>query len=331
MDLLLICLLSVLFGSAASWVLSFIAPKFGLIDYPNKRSSHREPTPKGGGVGILITFVFASLFFKIPGGFWIPATFLSLISLFGDRFDFSPKIRLPVQFVAAFALLLTMNPIQLFQTNRLILILPLSVFIVGTVNFYNFMDGINGISAITGIVAFGLLAFLYFDVEADKLFSLLSLCICLSCIGFLPFNIPKARIFMGDVGSILLGFVFASMVIVLAKNFQDFISLSSLLFPFYADELSTMAIRIRDGENLLHPHRRHLYQLLVNEKGIPHWEVSIVFGLLQLIIGVSFMWLKPLGIIVNLFLLAAYFGLFIGCSVIVRRNLYRSTSELENV
>ena len=75
---------------------------------------------------------------------------------------------------------------------------------------------------------------------------------------------------MGDVGSILLGFVFAAMVVVLSKSFLDFVCLWSFIFPFYADELSTMAVRIKDGENLLRPHRRHLNQLLANEKGIAY-------------------------------------------------------------
>jgi Fuc2NAc and GlcNAc transferase len=120
---------------------------------------------------------------------------------------------------------------------------------------------------------------------------------------------PKARVFMGDVGSILLGFVFAGMVVWLSKSLLDFICLAAFLFPFYADELTTMGVRIRDGENLLRPHRRHLYQLLANEKGISHWKVSLSYCLLQLSVGCSILLLKSYGILpVFLFLGLCYLG-----------------------
>ena len=126
---------------------------------------------------------------------------------------------------------------------------------------------------------------------------------------------------MGDVGSILLGFAFAGMVVCLSKSFLDFVCLTSFLFPFYADELATMAARIKDGENLFKPHRRHLYQLLANEKGIAHWKVSIAYGLLQLMVGISVLLLRPFGISVILILLALYFLAFIVVSSTIRKTL----------
>ena len=146
---------------------------------------------------------------------------------------------------------------------------------VGTANIYNFMDGINGIAAITAIVGFGLLSLFSLIAGQDSAYGVLSVCIAFSCLGFLPFNMPKAKVFMGDVGSILLGFSFAAIVVILSKSILDFVCLAGFLFPFYADELTTMAARIKDGENLFKPHRRHLYQLLANEKRIAHWKISI--------------------------------------------------------
>ena len=140
---------------------------------------------------------------------------------------------------------------------------------------------------------------------------------------------PKARVFMGDVGSILLGFVFAGMVVWLANSLIDFICLSAFLFPFYADELTTMYVRLRDGENLTHPHRRHLYQLLANEKGISHWKVSVGYGLLQLVVGLSVLLLRDFGSVIVLSLLAAYFGAFIVVSSSIRKNLAISASRID--
>jgi Fuc2NAc and GlcNAc transferase len=97
------------------------------------------------------------------------------------------------------------------------------VFIVGTANFYNFMDGINGIAGITGVVAFGLLALFGHLHGAGEGMVLCSLCLGAACLGFLPFNMPRARVFMGDVGSVLLGFLFALLVIFLARDLKDLV------------------------------------------------------------------------------------------------------------
>ena len=309
--------------------------KYGLIDNPGERSSHEIPVPKGGGVGILAAFVLSSIMLKIPSGFWLSASFLSLISLFGDKSDLSPKLRIVVQFLAAISFLITSRsfwhaPGQSLWLSTL-LILSLLIFIVGTANFYNFMDGINGIAAISGIVAFGLLALYCITSHKDRFYVVLSLCVSLSCLGFLPFNVSKAKVFIGDAGSIFLGFVFAGMVTILSGSFVNFTCLASFLFPFYADELSTMAVRLKDGENLLRPHRRHLYQLLANEKGITHWKISAGFGIVQLIVGASVLIIQPFGIIAILSVLAACFAVFIWGSVFIRRNLGLSGTEFGSV
>ena len=320
-------------GGAGAWIMGKSAPKFGLVDRPNERSSHAIPTPKGGGIGILVAFVLSSLMLRIPLGFWLSASILALISFYGDRFSISPKSRLPLQFIAALFLL---SPVLFFNSSgnpcpllSALYLFPLSVFIIGTANLYNFMDGINGIAGITGLVGFGLIACFAFSSGIDSSFVRLAICMSLSCLAFLPFNMPKARVFMGDVGSILLGFVFAGMVVWLANSLIDFICLFAFLFPFYADELTTMYVRLRDGENLTHPHRRHLYQLLANEKGISHWKVSVGYGLLQLVVGLSVLLLRHFGSVMILSFLAAYFGAFVVASSSIRKNLARSASRID--
>ena len=320
----LVYLLAIILGGAGAWIIKCCGYRFGLMDYPDERSSHSSPTPKGGGIGILAAFVFTSLFVRIPLYFWLPATFIGLLSFGVDRLDFSPALRLVLQFFAAITLLAAINQLHLNKINGLLLITTLAVFAVGTANLYNFMDGINGIAAVTGIVGFGLLALSIFLSDNFSSFAVLSISISLSCFGFLPFNMPKAKVFMGDVGSVLLGFVFAVVVVAVSRNFLDFVSLTSFLFPFYADELTTMAVRIRDGENLLRPHRRHLYQILANEKGISHWKISVGYGLLQLIVGVSILLVKDYGNIIVLSLLAAYFVAFTVVSSAIRKNLTKS-------
>jgi len=298
-----------------AWVIKKFAFKWGLVDRPNGRSSHGKPTPKGGGIGILAAFIFTALLLEIFSAFWVPAALLALSSFWGDRFDLSPKIRLPLQFIAAL-IFVTLSVFSL-QPSVFWFIFFI-VFVVATANWYNFMDGINGIAGITGIVGFGLLAVFNVHNIGESIFTTLSICIALSCLGFLPFNMPKAKVFMGDVGSILLGFVFAAIVIMLSKSFFDFVCLAAFLFPFYADEFVTMAIRLKDGENLFKPHRRHFYQILANEMGIVHWKVSIGYGILQLVVGSSVLLARQFGIFVVITLLIIFFSMFVGANYVVR-------------
>ncbi|HKJ30922.1 MAG TPA: glycosyltransferase family 4 protein [Balneolales bacterium] len=325
--------MSWLLGSGGAWVITNCGRKLRLLDDPNDRSSHRVATPKGGGIGILITFIFISLLFSIPKYFWISSAFLAIISFWGDRQEISPNFRLSAQFIAALILLVPIatsipfshnnasNPPYVIKESSIFICFILSVFIVGTANFYNFMDGIDGIAGITGVVGFGLLAFYAYYSGTNPDFVILAVCMSLACLGFLPFNIPTAKVFMGDVGSILLGFVFAGTVVYLSKSLLDFFCAASFLFPFYADEITTLVVRVKDGDRLTRPHRRHLYQLLANEYGIEHWRVSLGYGLSQLIIGVSILLIKNFGILAVISALLFYFCCFIGMSCAFRKKL----------
>jgi len=317
MDNIILYIICLAFGGIGAWVITRLGNRFSLLDISNDRSSHDGVVPKGGGIGLLTTFVLASVILKMSLAFWLPVTLLALFSLMGDRMEISPKMRLPIQFIVAIIFLFFSYPSPL--THHLLpIIFFFVVFIVATANWYNFMDGINGIAAITGIVAFGLLAAFNVLSGGDSRFSILSICIALSCLGFLPFNMPKAKVFMGDVGSILLGFVFAAIVVMLSKSFLDFVCLAAFLFPFYADEFVTMAGRIKDGENLLKAHRRHFYQLLANELAIDHWKVSIAYGILQLVVGVGVLLMRPFGILPVFALLLVFFIGFIYANYVVR-------------
>jgi Fuc2NAc and GlcNAc transferase len=293
---------SLLLGFAGAWIMARYAYRLGLLDTPNDRSSHNLPTPRGGGVGILAALTVSALLLNLPITFWLPTVLLSLVSLFDDKLGLPPMTRLSFQFVAALivsvplaALFESRSPV-LFPFLSFILIFFFCIFMVGTANFYNFMDGINGIAGITGVVAFGLIA-LFACIQANEPnFMLFAACIAAACLGFIPLNVPKARVFMGDVGSILLGFTFAALCIVLARSVLDFLVLGGFLSTFYADALTTLYIRQRDGQHLSQAHRRHLYQLLVNQTGIPHWQVSLGYGVIQAGIGGILIWIMQWGL-----------------------------------
>lgn len=296
-------IVSGLFGALGSWFMSRYAYRFGLLDIPNNRSSHILPTPRGGGIGILAAFVVSSLLLQLPLLIWLPAVLLAIVSFFDDKLGLTPTTRLLFQFAAAlfvagtiFSALDVLSIQNLkFITQNLTLLFLSSIFIVGTANFYNFMDGINGIAGITGFVAFCLLGFFASNFAQQPVISFSAYGVAAACIGFLPFNMPKARVFMGDVGSILLGFVFASCLTLLVHSLADFLVLAGFLSTFYIDALTTLFIRKRDGERLSQAHRRHLYQLFTNQLQISHWKVSLCYGAVQLLIGLLLLAIYPYG------------------------------------
>ena len=148
------------------------------------------------------------------------------------------------------------------------------------------MDGIDGIAGFTGFVAFGLLAVYSFFVAQKPDVVLISVVLSIGCLGFLFVNFPKAKVFMGDVGSIFLGFVFASFVVKLSTSVNVFLCLIMFLCMFYADALMTILCRWQRKENLMKAHRGHLYQYMSNELRIPHWKVSLAYTLTQLVFGI---------------------------------------------
>jgi Fuc2NAc and GlcNAc transferase len=318
---MIIYILSLFLGAVGAWFMAQYGGKLGLVDRPNERSSHQNTTPKGGGIGILAGFVMVCLTLEITVALWIPAALMAILSLINDYLHLPPWLRIIFHFAFSFIFLLGGSIIGFDQVTPYLLIMPLSIFMVGTANFYNFMDGINGIAGITGIVGFGLLAFCSYSWGANPSLFVVNIAIAVGCLGFLPFNFPRARVFMGDVGSIFLGFLFTAAVIWMSDTVLEFVCLASFLFLFYMDELTTMLVRIKEMESLNRPHRRHLYQILANEYEIPHWKVSAGFGVCQLVIGSSTLALKAKGIMPVLFLLILYGCIFSAFSLILRKRL----------
>jgi len=318
-------------GLAGAWLISSTPHRIMLmlIDHPTERSSHDIPTPRGGGVGILLAFILCSLVLKLPTTFLFPGVMLSIISFYGDNFQLSVRLRLVIQSVAAAFLAV---PFLGSTGFPLLLFLPVFIFVVGTTNLYNFMDGIDGIAGVTSVVGFGLLAYYNYSIFSFPVssYAILAICMALASLGFLFLNLPRARVFLGDVGSILLGFVFSGVVLMLAKNIVDLICLASFIFPFYADEITTMYVRLRQGENLTIPHRKHLYQLLANEMGFSQWIVSCSYGLIQLAVGLGAIFLKPHGILKVTIFLMTCFIIFSFVSYLVRNSSKISCMGITN-
>ena len=307
-----------LIGIFSALLIARFGFRIGLADLPNERSSHRRPVPRGGGVGIPLAAALASLVWKGQiDPFLIAALAVSFIALLTDFHELSVKLRFLMQFALAGTLVWLykggvlegvagLYGISVVAVVALILVL----FIVAGANFFNFMDGIDGIAGFQGIVAFGGLGIFALYMKGAEDIALLAFVVSVASLGFLFLNFPKARVFMGDVGSIFLGFLFCSIVVVMVGSVKEFLALSLFNGVFYVDCVSTVLLRFYRSENVFRPHRKHLYQELVHRRRWPHYKVTLYYAVIQSAVGGGALLLLQLPIIYTVLAWAALFLLY---------------------
>lgn len=285
-----------------------LARKFALMDLPVGRSLHKIPTPRGGGLGIVFAFVLSSCLAWAASA--ISNEALVIVSLGGlmaglgfwdDRKGLSAKFRLVMQFAIA-ALLLTwfLNYFDLqswrrvfeLETPAVLNAVLLAFLIVWFTNLYNFMDGSDGIActqALSVFFALGTLALRQEDLELCLLCWLLAS----ACGGFLPNNWQPAKIFMGDVGSLFLGFTSAAILIWSGlKGAVPFAAALCLHGAFIVDATITLLVRLSRGLRPHEAHRTHTYQRWV-QSGRSHAYVARVYG------TVNLLWLFPCAFVIS--------------------------------
>ena len=256
--------------------------RLGTLDHPVARSSHTAPTPKGGGVGIAVCFgagmLLAPGHLRGDGALLAACLFLAGASYLDDvrQWPFWPK--LAAQFIAAAAILAAgMGPAALAipgfgQMPLGALALPAAlIWLLFTINAVNFMDGLNGLAA--GSAAAGCLV-LACAAQAGQ--SWPERLIVVGVAGFLPFNYPRARIFMGDVGSQFLGLALAALALRHAGDPALAWVLPLSLGPMLLDAAFTLIRRAATGAQLTQAHRGHLYQV-AQRAGVPAWLVSFIY------------------------------------------------------
>ena len=273
------------------------APALGLMDVPNARSSHSRPTPRGGGIGIVVGSVLGIFVSLVMGGsadaatavvVLTAATGVALVSLVDDLRELPPLVRLATHVTAAVAVvawlpiptvleLPLLAPVWLGPVAPVLAVL----WVVGVTNVYNFMDGIDGLAGGQGLVAgatWGVVGL----VAGDRFVASGGFAIAAACAIFLARNWAPARIFMGDAGSAFLGFLLAvlPLLVVGAPPGSRSWALGALvLWPFLFDTTLTLVRRAARRENVLQAHRSHLYQRLV-VSGAAHAAVSGLYVLL---------------------------------------------------
>ncbi len=281
---------------------------FPILDHPNARSAHSNPTPRGGGLGVVAAFVAGMLvlfltarFARIADtqflGVILAAVAIAAVALADDVRALSARLRLAAQCGAALVAVgsglvvsrLALPYIGVTDLGVIGVVLTL-VWIVGCTNAVNFMDGLDGLVAGTLLLA-GLALALVAALQGGWFVYAAALFLAAGFAGFLPFNLHPARIFMGDVGSQFAGFIFATLAVAAARfdsQQVSFLIVPLLLFGLLFDAGFTLARRAVMREKLAEGHRTHLYQL-AQRSGMPtravaatHWGFAVLHAGLAL-------------------------------------------------
>jgi len=269
---------AVLFLSlAVTWVILYYVR---LLDHPNERSSHTLATPKCGGVGIVTSFLAGILIAHswshewglingMTAGLGIPLVMVALVSLLDDVRELSVLLRLAVQLLSATLFLFLVGAHDLSGQLKTFGLVGVAagvvvcvIWQVGMANLFNFMDGIDGLAAGEGLIVSFFFAIVQF-IKGDHYLAYLALVLSVGCLGFLAFNFPPAKVFMGDVGSVSIGFILAGLAILSVK--RDPSLATAMVMPLLAanfifDTGITLIKRAWKGENLFQAHRSHIYQ-----------------------------------------------------------------------
>lgn len=314
----------ILLSFIMTFVIIRVALKHKILDVPNERSSHIVPTPRGGGLAIVVSWfigitvmrcldlIESNLYFALISGI-----LLAIVSLIDDVLSLSPYIRLLTQILTALISLWFLKGITevtfagLSIDSKFILYPIVLIGIVWFINLFNFLDGIDGYASLEAIVV-AIAIYLFTG-------SIINLILICSITGFLIWNWPKARIFMGDIGSTQLGFILVTLGIYFHNSSQlsiiHWIMLSSL---FWFDATLTLFRRWKNREKLSVAHRKHAYQRAV-QSGFSHLK-TILFslGINIVIIGLVIIVRKQPDFLIPLYLINMLF-LWIIVKIIDRR------------
>ncbi len=270
-----------LLSAGLTWAARGYALRRQLLDQPGERRSHSVATPRGGGIAIVISLLVAAgaamwAWPQAAGSVLIASLGLVLVAGIGwwDDHRPLPAVRRLCVHVVAAALLAGL--VKLHGGSWLLVALVL-FFTTSLINIWNFMDGINGIASSQAIIAaLGLAPVLPWP------YSLAAIALGLACLGFLPFNFPRARIFMGDVGSGALGYA-VSIVLAIAslKTSIHWMLLLVTISPFLVDAGFTLLARMLSGQRWMEPHTQHVYQRAV-QAGASHAQVTGMYFVLGL-------------------------------------------------
>lgn len=308
-------LLSFIATSFLTWLLISSLPSFGVVDIPDPRRVHSRITPRGGGLAIVIVVIIALIAYEyfstktlINSIKIVPLLLIiSTISFLDDLISIPIFVRLIFHIICStIAIFLFLFPVVLFH-HELPLYIDFMLSIIGLIvflNIYNFLDGIDGISGAESIhlsITILILCYLKSDIIINTNFIIVLNIIILACsIGFLIFNWHPAKIFLGDVGSISLGFLLGlCLLLISASSVHLFVASSIASLYYLADGGLTILIRLVNKEKIWQPHLKHFFQKAVRN-GKSHKEVVsriIICNILLMVLSIISLYFPLLSII----------------------------------
>jgi len=289
---------------AAELFYFLIADRFNIIDKPNERSSHNYITIRGGGIIWWVAALLFLLFHFSSLGLWLfgGITLIAGVSFVDDIVTLGQRVRLLFHLLAMSCAFYLAGVFGVYPWWTIVI--GYIVFI-GIVNAYNFMDGINGITGLYSIAVLASLQYVNLKYGSFVHPDLIWFPILASLV-FLFFNFRKrARCFAGDVGSVAIAFWIVTLLLLLIVKTENLIWLGFLVV-YGVDVVLTIAHRLYLKQNIMDAHRLHFYQIMANERRMPHRVVSVIYFGVQLLCSALIVLLYPVmgwGIFVILLML----------------------------
>lgn len=290
------------FAFVSSLILTGFVRRYALsrniLDVPGPRASHSVPTPRGGGMGFVAVFLGGLFMFRYLypelSDIWMALSGGVVVAIFGwwdDCRNLTVRVRLVVHAVAALWVLCQLGGFS--QLDLGIIVINLGILgsllawlaIVWCINLYNFMDGIDGLAAGEALMVGGF-AGAFALIKGALPLAMACWLLAAAVGGFLVWNWPPAKIFMGDVGSSFLGFIMATLAVGFERKgvFPALLWLI-LLAVFIVDATATLCLRIVQGKKWYEPHREHAYQMAVRT-GYSHGQVTTTVMIIDVLLGI---------------------------------------------
>jgi UDP-N-acetylmuramyl pentapeptide phosphotransferase/UDP-N-acetylglucosamine-1-phosphate transferase len=261
-------------------IVRLMALRHGVLDHPTERSSHATATPRGGGLGVMLAALAMCAWRAVHPPAWavlatlVGATCVAVVGWTDDRRSLPVRTRLGAHGLAALAVGSLAIGSGQSASIAIAVFLWWTFWTVSSINLVNFMDGINGLVALQ-VAVFACSLALY-PASGDTA-AYYAAVVAGACVGFLPWNFPHARIFLGDVGSGGLGYLVPVLALLTMRSAEvDIVRAHLPLFPLFGDAVTTMFRRWRRGERLTQAHRSHLYQRLANGR-MGHTRVTVIY------------------------------------------------------
>jgi Fuc2NAc and GlcNAc transferase len=273
----------------ASFMSMRLARRAGMIALPGERQSHSIATPTGGGLGMVFTIVVITAALQqvvaLPGFWWqylFPGfLLLAIVGWRDDRVHVSSWVRLLVQL--AVSLWLLASGLSGYKAESAVFLTGAVLALVWFMNLYNFMDGSDGMAGFQGVFAGLVMTILFYSAGQHEV-AMIAFVVAFACVGFLPLNFPRARVFMGDVASVPMGFLFASLAVYGVQTGTLDLPVSILIMAvFIIDATLTLLTRVIRRERWYTAHAQHVYQRLIAQ-GWPHSKVMMVYQIINVVL-----------------------------------------------